>query len=111
MDIKSLMFTLEASADIALFQAVSVNSDGKAAPAEAGDVVVGVAQYPAATGAGVSVMGVGVTSMIAESAVTAGQQVVPGANGTVKVDAAVTEKIGTALTSGAAGVHISVLVK
>lgn len=84
--------TLTASAAVTGGQTVAVSGDGTIAPAPADSVkVVGVVAHDAAANARVTVFPRGpMHESTASGAITAGDQLVSGANGTVKAVAAVT---------------------
>ena len=90
------------------YVAVKVVADETVAPAAAGDVCIGFAQLPVKAGEGAVVQINGVTFAIAGGAITAGQTVVPAANG--RVVAGTTSPVGVALnTVTTAGAVIGVV--
>jgi Uncharacterized conserved protein (DUF2190) len=112
-------FTSQASASITGGRLVSVSGDGTVAHSTAGDASIGVAAHDAASGAKVSVWPLAnVTHEVpitASVAITAGNDIVPAANGlankgTLATDAAAGTLVGIALNTktgdGANGVSV-----
>ena len=115
-------FTSSASATITGGQMLAVSGAGTVAPAGANAVNwVGVAAFDAASSTNVTVWGTGIHSLTASGTVTAGDQVVCGATGTVATLAAVTTPtaadvtnsraiVGVALTTATTGLKVRVLI-
>lgn len=101
-----------ASAAVTGGQLLVVSGSGTVAPSSvATHAFVGVAAFDAASGAAVGVHKGGVHRLTATGAITAGDRVIPAANGTVATLGAGTDYsqvVGIALTTAAAGAAVDV---
>lgn len=103
--------TLKASAAITGRQVVAVSGSGTVAPAGAASTAsVGVAGFDAATNDNVTIFAGGVQEVVASGAITAGDPVICGANGTVVTSATppAGQQVGVALTTAADGANVRV---
>lgn len=110
--------TLIAAADLTAkqYHAVKVDANGQGALAGTGENGIGILQNVPDTGQAATVTVQGISKAIYGDAVTAGQDVMVDANGQIVPYAdpgvEVTHyKVGTALTSGAAGEEGTILLK
>ena len=105
--------SLVAAADLSAkqFHAVTVNSAGRAAIADADDQVIGIVQNNPASGQAATVAFGGVSKAAAGGNITAGNRVTANASGQIVAAANAGDSvIGVALTGGASGEIISVLL-
>ena len=93
------------------FCAVSVNSAGRAAIADADDQVIGILQNNPAAGQAANVAYGGVSKAKLAGTVAAGARVTSNASGEIVAAASAGDSvIGVALTGGASGEIVSILV-
>lgn len=111
-DLNKNSLTLVAAADLSAkqYHAVSVNTDGKAAAADADDFAVGILQNNPGAGQAATVTYHGVSKAKAGGSITAGARVTSNASGQIVAAAAGDSILGIALTGGASGDVVSVLV-
>lgn len=104
--------SLVAAADFSAKQyyAVSVDSNGKAAVADADDYVVGIMQNNPAAGVAGSVAYAGVSKAKLGGTVAAGARVTSNASGLIVTAATGDSALGIALTGGVSGDIVAVLI-